>query len=41
MRGWWIVTPDDNDIEPRRFETKRDAQDWADGLPCGYIMEHV
>lgn len=41
LRTWWMVVPDDNDIDPRWFVTKRDALDWADGLPCGYCLEHV
>lgn len=41
MGVWWQVVPDDPDIMPAWFTTKRDALDWADGLPCGYILEHV
>lgn len=41
MSAWWMVIPDDADIDPQFFGTKRDALEWAGGLPCGYILEHV
>ena len=41
MGAWWMVIPDDADIDPQFFGTKRDALEWAGGLPCGYILEHV
>lgn len=41
MRTFWTVYPDDPDIAPGHFITKHDAQEWADGLPCGYYIEHI
>ena len=41
MRTWWLVIPDEEEILPQWFVTKRDALDWDDGLPCGYTLEHV
>lgn len=38
---YWIVFPEDPDILPQDFETKRAAQEWADGLPCSYIIERA
>lgn len=41
MRTFWTVYPDDPDIAPGHFITRHDAQEWADGLPCGYYIEHI
>lgn len=37
----WTVWPDDPDIRPETFETKKAAQDYADSLCCGYWIEEV
>ena len=37
----WIVWPDDPEIDPRWFSSKKAAQDFADGLCCGYWIEEV
>ena len=36
MKTFWTVYPDDPD-----FTTKSQAQEWADGLCCGYYIEHI
>ena len=41
MRTFWTGYPDDPDIAPGHFTTKHEAQEWADGLPCGYYLEHI
>ena len=41
MTKWWIVFADDPDIADAYFNTKREAQEWADSLPCGYYIEHI
>ena len=41
MRTFWTVHPDDEDMSPQTFRSKDEAQDWADGLCCGYWIEEV
>lgn len=31
----------DPDMTPQHFTTKSQAQEWADGLCCGYYIEHI
>ncbi len=40
MRTFWTVYPDDPDLN-QHFTTKREAQEWADGLCCSYYIEHI
>ena len=35
----WTVWPDDPDLTPQTFSSKRSAQEYADGLCCGYWIE--
>ena len=37
----WTVWPDDPEIRPMTFDNKKAAQDYADGLCCGYWIEEV
>ena len=37
----WTVWPDDPEIRPVTFDSKRAAQDYADGLCCGYWIEET
>ncbi len=41
MKTFWTVYPDDPDMMPQHFTTKSQAQEWADGLCCGYYIEHI
>ena len=41
MRTFWTVYPDDPDLKPQHFTTKREAQEWADDLCCSYYIEHI
>lgn len=41
MSKWWVVYPEDPDIPPREFDSKFHAQEWADGLCCSYLIEHI
>lgn len=37
----YIVHPDDPGLDVESFTTKESAQQYADGLPCGYWIEEV
>ena len=41
MAKWWVVIPEDPDIGTAYFNTKREAQEWADSLPCSYDIYHI
>ena len=41
MKTFWTVYSDDPDMTPQHFTTKSQAQEWADGLCCGYYIEHI
>ncbi len=40
-KTYWTVWPEDPDMAPEHFTTKREAQEWADGLCCSYYIEHI
>ena len=39
--NFWTVFPDDPDQPPQDFPSMQGAQEYADGLDCGYYIEHV
>ena len=40
-RKYWIVIPDDPDMEPKSFKSVYAAEDYAAGLCCSYDIQLV